>query len=210
MEFFIHTSSSEVYGTAQWVPIDETHPLHAQSPYAATKTAADQLAQSFHLSYGLPVATIRPFNTFGPRQSPRAVIPTIITQALQEDSINLGSLDPIRDFTFVLDTVNAFVLMATKNDCVGQVVNVGTGRGVSIGDAAAIVLRLVGNKAEVALEHQRLRPADSEVLRLICDASKAREILGWEPNYTFEEGLLRVIEFECAQSTHSGREIYAV
>jgi dTDP-glucose 4,6-dehydratase len=210
IEFLVHTSTSEVYGTAQRVPMDETHPLQAQSPYAATKIAADQLAQSFHLSYGLPVATIRPFNAFGPRQSPRAVIPSIVNQALQGGNINLGSVDPVRDFTYVEDTVNAFVLAATVKGAIGQVINVGTGRGTSIGELAATVLHLSNNDAKVVLDQRRLRPERSEVRRLICDASKAKTVLGWEPTYTLEEGLAEVIQFIGTRTERFRKGVYEV
>lgn len=211
IEYFIHTSSSEVYGTAQRVPIDENHPLAAQSPYAATKIGADQLAQSFYLSYELPVATIRPFNTFGPRQSSRAVIPTIVGQALQGGDILLGSLETTRDFTFVADTVNAFVCIAlNKGASVGQVINIGTGRGVTIGETAEMVLKLIDSKARVALDPDRLRPERSEVHRLICDSTKAKAFLGWEPAYTLEQGLHEVIKSMAGASTHSVGRAYAI
>ena len=194
VDFFVHTSTSEVYGTAQRVPMDEAHPLHAQSPYAATKIAADQLAQSFYLSFGLPVATIRPFNAFGPRQSTRAVIPTIVDQAIGGGVIRMGALDPVRDFTYVEDVVSAFVLMAREKGGIGEVVNVGSGTGITIKEVVSLVLRLTGRNAAVEEEDLRLRPDSSEVMRLVCDNGKARSILGWAPTHTLEEGLLRVIE----------------
>lgn len=209
VQFFVHTSTSEVYGTAQRVPIDETHPLNAQSPYAATKIGADQLAQSFYLSFGLPVRTIRPFNTFGPHQSARAVIPAIVSQALGDGPIRLGSLSTVRDLTYVVDTVEAFVRMATTHAAVGQVINVGSGFGISIDEVVKKVLRLIGRDADVVLDEQRLRPESSEVLRLICDNSKAKEVLGWEPQYTLEEGLTKVIDFISAHAERYRGEVYA-
>lgn len=211
IEYIIHTSSSEVYGTAQRVPMNEQHPLEAQSPYAASKIGADQLAGSFHRSYGLPVATIRPFNAFGPRQSGRAVIPTIVGQALRGGDIHLGSLDTTRDFTYVADTVNAFVLMAlNKHASVGEVINIGTGRGVTIGEAAATVLRMLDSNARVVPDPDRLRPERSEVLKLTCDSTKAKALIGWEAAYTFEQGLREVIYFMARQSIHAEGKAYAI
>lgn len=210
VDFFVHTSTSEVYGTAQRVPMDEAHPLHAQSPYAATKIAADQLAQSFYLSYGLPVATIRPFNTFGPRQSTRAVIPTIVGQALSGGEIRTGSLEPVRDFTYVEDVVNAFVLMAREKSVIGQVINVGSGTGNSVREVVSTILRLMGRNVAVEEEDLRLRPKGSEVMRLVCDNSKARRILGWAPTHTLEEGLLRVIEFMSVDAKRVSDHAYAI
>ena len=210
VDFFVHTSTSEVYGTAQRVPMDEAHPLHAQSPYAATKIAADQLAQSFYLSYGLPVATIRPFNSFGPRQSTRAVIPTIVGQALGGRGIRMGALEPVRDFTYVEDLVSAFVLMAREKGGIGEVINVGSGTGISIKEVVRLVLRLTGRNAALEEEGLRLRPERSEVLRLVCDSSKARSILGWAPTHTLEEGLLRVIEFMNADNRRVKDLTYAI
>jgi len=194
-ERVVHTSTSEVYGTARTVPIREDHPLNAQSPYAASKIGADKMAESFHLSFGLPVTTLRPFNTYGPRQSARAVIPTIATQALAGRPITLGNLQPTRDFLFVEDTVEAFVRAGAAPDAVGRVVNVGSGREISIGDLAQLILRLCGVDAKVVTNEERLRPPASEVERLCADASAAREILDWEPRIELEEGLRRTIEW---------------
>jgi NAD dependent epimerase/dehydratase len=191
----VHTSTSEVYGTALRVPIGEEHPLQGQSPYSASKIGADKLAESFFLSYGLPVATIRPFNTYGPRQSARAIIPTIVSQALTGSEIRLGNLSPTRDLTFVEDTVDAFVRLADSPDAVGQVVNVGTGREISVGDLAALVLRVVGRELPIVTEGERTRPEGSEVERLCADASRARALLGWEPQRTLESGLEETISW---------------
>lgn len=188
-ERVVHTSTSEAYGTAQYVPIDEAHHLQGQSPYSATKIGADKLAESFHRSFGLPVATMRPFNTYGPRQSARAVIPTIITQALSKPEIRLGNLAPTRDLNFVLDTVAGFIRMAEEPLAIGQVINIGSGKEISIGDLAALILKLMGKDIPIATEAQRLRPDASEVDRLCADNAKARELLAWEPQYSLEEGL---------------------
>jgi NAD dependent epimerase/dehydratase len=191
----VHTSTSETYGTAQYTPIDEKHPLQGQSPYSASKIGADKLAESYHLSFGLPVATMRPFNTFGPRQSARAVIPTIISQALSGDVIRLGSLAPVRDLTYVLDTVQGFIAVAESDAAVGQVVNVGTGAAISIGDLAALILQIAGVEREIVTDPQRIRPEKSEVLKLVCDRRKAQALTGWEPRFTLEQGLEATVEF---------------
>ncbi|NYT04799.1 MAG: SDR family NAD(P)-dependent oxidoreductase [Methanomicrobiales archaeon] len=189
----VHTSTSEVYGTAQYTPIDEKHPLQGQSPYSATKIGADKIAESFFRSFGVPVATLRPFNTFGPRQSTRAVIPTIITQALTSDTVRLGSLDPVRDLTYVADTVSAFVKIAAAPGAVGETVNAGSGRGVTIGELADLIIRRVNPDAAIVADQQRIRPEKSEVMTLICDNRKARECIGWTPSYSLEEGIDRTI-----------------
>jgi NAD dependent epimerase/dehydratase len=198
----VHTSTSETYGTAQYTPIDEKHPLQGQSPYSASKIGADKLAQSYHLSFGLPVATIRPFNTYGPRQSARAVIPTIISQALGSPTIRLGSLTPLRDLNYVLDTVEGFLSVAESDAAVGQVVNVGTGAAVSIGELAQRILRLMGVEKEIFTDEQRVRPEKSEVLTLLCDRSKAEKLTGWKPRFTLDQGLSATIDFIRA---HPGR-----
>ena len=186
----VHTSTSEVYGTAQYVPIDEKHPLQGQSPYSATKIGADMLAESFYRSFGLPVTIIRPFNTYGPRQSARAVIPTILSQLLQGGKeIKLGSLHPTRDFNFVDDTVSGFLALAEADGTKGRVVNVGSGREISIGNLVNMLIRITGTEADVVCEEQRLRPEQSEVDRLLCDPSLAKELAAWEPQYALEEGL---------------------
>ncbi len=187
----IHTSTSEVYGTAQYIPIDEKHPLRGQSPYSASKIGADMLAESFYCSFNLPVAIIRPFNTYGPRQSARAVIPTIISQLLQNmKKISLGILSPTRDFTYVSDTVSGFLAVAKCDKAVGQVVNVGSGQEISIGDLVKTIMRITGKKAEIECNDERLRPPKSEVNRLVCDASRAREWTGWAPKFPLEDGLI--------------------
>jgi nucleoside-diphosphate-sugar epimerase len=185
-----------VYGTARYVPIDESHPLQGQSPYSASKIAADKLAESYFSAFGLPVATIRPFNTYGPRQSGRAVIPTIITQALTADEIHLGNLEPTRDLNFVADTVNGFIQIAESDEAIGQVVNIGSGREISIGDLATLILDLTGKKdLPIVSDEQRLRPYSSEVDRLLADNSKADAITGWQQEHSLEAGLAETIEW---------------
>jgi len=191
----VHTSTSETYGSARYTPIDEHHPLQGQSPYAASKIAADKLAESFYCSFNLPVATIRPFNTFGPRQSARAVIPTIISQALAGDTIRLGALTPVRDFTFVEDTVAAFLRVAEAPDTVGQVVNIGTGQGVTIGEVVHMVLSMCSGAKQVIADQERFRPAKSEVLELLCNNAKAKVLLGWEPHYPLLQGLHKTFAY---------------
>jgi len=187
------TSTSEVYGTARRVPMDEEHPLQAQSPYAASKIAADKLGEAFHRAYELPVSIARPFNTFGPRQSLRAVIPTIIAQALRGERVFLGATSPTRDFTFVKDTVNGFVRIAEVEESIGEVINLGTGQEVSIGDLIKHIASLLGQEIEVVTDEQRLRPGSSEVRRLCCNSGKAERLLGWRPRYSLEEGLRQTI-----------------
>ena len=194
IHLLVHTSTSESYGTAQYVPMDESHPLVGQSPYAASKIAADKLAESFHLSFELPVATIRPFNTFGPRQSSRAVIPTIAAQALSgANTIRLGALSPKRDLTYVKDTVRAFMAIANSKLAIGRVTNIGSGEAISVGDIAKLIVELCGSDASVVLDKQRLRPAASEVQQLVCDNTWAMENLGWSPKYSLREGLVETI-----------------
>lgn len=195
VERIIHTSTSETYGTAKSVPMNEKHQLQAQSPYAASKIGGDKIAESFYLSFGLPVTTVRPFNTYGPRQSARAVIPTIITQAFSEQVIRLGSLDPVRDLTFVRDTVAGFVRAADVPDAIGEVINLGQGKGISVGDLAKKILHLMKVDKSITLDQQRVRPEKSEVLNLICDNNKAEKILGWRPSTSLEDGLKATIEW---------------
>jgi NAD dependent epimerase/dehydratase len=186
----VHTSTSETYGTARYVPIDEKHPLVGQSPYSASKIAADKLAEFYHLSFDLPVVTIRPFNTFGPRQSARAVIPTIISQALEgAEKIHLGSLTPVRDLNYVKDTVAGFIAAANAETVVGKIINCGRGEGVTIGELARMILEICESKATIVTDNERVRPEKSEVMELICDNSLARELMGWEPKYSLQEGL---------------------
>jgi NAD dependent epimerase/dehydratase len=189
----VHTSTSECYGTALYVPIDEKHPLQGQSPYSASKIGADMIAESYWRSFELPVAILRPFNTFGPRQSARAVIPTIISQALKGGVIKLGSLAPTRDMNYVDNTVDGFLAVAKDPAAVGQVFNVGSGREITIGDLARLIIELMGSKSEVVEDAQRLRPANSEVERLLCANEKAHRLLGWTPRVELEEGLRRTI-----------------
>jgi NDP-hexose 4,6-dehydratase len=194
------TSTSEVYGSARMVPITEAHPLQGQSPYAASKIGADKLAESYHLSFELPVVTLRPFNTFGPRQSARAVIPTIITQlAAGERTVHLGSLAPTRDFTFVKDTAAAFLAVggAPAESVVGRVLNAGTGVETSIGDLARLIGRLMDREVELQQEDERLRPDASEVMRLVCDSSALRAATGWQPSFDLEAGLRETIPWFC-------------
>jgi NAD dependent epimerase/dehydratase len=189
----IHTSTSEVYGTARRAPIDEEHPLQGQSPYSASKIGADKLAESFYCAYNLPVITVRPFNTFGPRQSARAVIPTIITQALVHDTIRLGNLDATRDFTFISDTVAGFLAAARTISVEGSVFNLGTGQEIRIGEVAERIVRMVGRSVKIDVDADRLRPEKSEVMRLISDNRLAREKLGWTPLVSLDDGLVRTI-----------------
>ena len=190
VEKVLHTSTSEVYGTAQFIPMTEEHPLRGQSPYAATKIAADQMAMSFYYSFGIPVSIIRPFNTYGPRQSARAVIPTVITQiAAGKDRILLGALSPKRDFTYVTDTVRGFLAVAGSEQSVGEVVNIGNNTAVSISDLAKMIMEEMGAKLEIQSEEERLRPLKSEVEVLQADISKAKKLTGWTPQYAGVSGL---------------------
>ena len=191
----VHTSTSEVYGTAQYTPVDEAHPLQGQSPYSASKIAADKLIESFVCSYGLPAVTVRPFNTYGPRQSARAVIPSIIAQALHGNSVRLGSLDPVRDLTFVSDAVEGFIRAAEADDVTGQVINLGTGDAVSVRELAQIIFDLLGIAPDLVTDPERLRPSASEVQRLVSNHGKAARILGWHPTVSLGEGLKRTIEW---------------
>ena len=194
----VHTSTSETYGTARTVPISETHPIQAQSPYAASKVGADKLVESYHASFEVPAVTLRPFNTFGPRQSARAVIPTVVSQlAAGADEIRLGALDPTRDFLFVHDTAAAFATVGTApaEQVIGETFNAGTGNEISIGELARTICELMGRPVPVRLENERLRPAASEVMRLICDSTKLRAATGWAPAHNLHEGLKLTIEW---------------
>jgi len=193
VERLIHTSTSEVYGTALQIPITESHPLQGQSPYSASKIGADKMAESFYCAYQLPVVTVRPFNTFGPRQSARAVIPAIITQALTQATVRLGKLDTTRDFTFVQDTVNGFIKAIQAKGVEGSQFNLGTGAEIRVGDLANIIIQKVGRPVTVSVDSLRLRPERSEVLRLISDNRLARERLGWQPETSLEDGLDQTI-----------------
>jgi NAD dependent epimerase/dehydratase len=191
----VHTSTSEVYGTARREPIDEDHPLQGQSPYSASKIGADKLAESFHLSFNLPVVTVRPFNTFGPRQSARAVIPTIISQCLTQPRVRLGSLHPTRDLNYVGNTVDGFVLAASTDAAIGKTINLGSGRKISIGNLAELIASMTNQSIVIEHDDQRTRPAKSEVGCLLADNTLARTLLGWEPHVSLEEGLKTTIEW---------------
>jgi len=195
VERVIHTSTSEVYGTAQYTPMDEKHPLQGQSPYSASKIAADKLAESYYCSYQLPVVTVRPFNTYGPRQSARAVIPVIITQALKGNKIILGSTHTKRDFTYVDDTVNGFIMAAKTEDVLGQVFNLGTGQEISILEICELVSKILGKKLTIETDELRIRPEKSEVQELLSDNNFAKEKLNWYPKYNLEEGLRQTIQW---------------
>ena len=197
VERLVHISSSEVYGTAQYVPIDELHPIVGQSPYSATKIGADQLADSYWRSFELPVVTIRPFNTFGPRQSARAVIPTIISQALTKDVVKLGSLDPVRELNFVKDTARGMMtaLEADGDKVLGEVINLGCGEGRSVRDVVNSVGDILGFELNVETDPARVRPEKSEVMKLESNPNKALERMGWKSEHTFEEGLAQTVEF---------------
>ena len=210
VEKIVHTSTSETYGTALYTPIDEKHPLQAQSPYAASKIGADKIAESYFLSFDLPVATIRPFNTYGPRQSARAVIPTIISQALTQDKIRLGSLSPVRDLTFVRDTVNGFIRIAESEYTIGETINVGSGKGITIGELSGTILSLMGIDKPIIQDANRFRPDKSEVYTLICDNTKAGKLIGWKPQYFLSEGLSETIQFITRNSNLYKPEIYAL
>jgi len=195
VERLIHTSTSEVYGTAQQVPISEAHPLQGQSPYSASKIGADKLAESFFCAYELPVVTVRPFNTYGPRQSARAVIPAIITQALVQQKIRIGNLETTRDFTYVTDTVAGFIKASEVGGVEGKTFNLGTGREIRIGDLAQLIIQKINPSIELEIDPIRLRPKKSEVFRLISDNSLARVTLGWQPEIDFEKGLEQTIDW---------------
>ncbi|GAP11694.1 nucleoside-diphosphate-sugar epimerase [Bellilinea caldifistulae] len=195
IEKLIHTSSSEVYGTARYAPINEEHPLQAQSPYAASKIGADKLVESFYRAYGLRVVTVRPFNTYGPRQSARAVIPAIITQALVNKKIHLGNVETSRDFTFITDTVAGFIRAAETSGIEGMVINLGSGREIRIGDLVQLIIQKIDPSVVVAVDPERLRPLKSEVFRLISDNSLAGKVLGWQPTVSLDEGISITIDW---------------
>jgi len=192
----IHTSTSEVYGTAQFVPITENHPINPQSPYAATKAGADLLVLAFYRSFNLPISIIRPFNTYGPRQSARAVIPTIVSQIKsKKKKIRLGSNRPTRDMTYVKDIVEAFIKVAEYDSSVGEVINIGSNFDISIGNLANLIMKLMNIKLEIITDEARIRPENSEVEKLLADTRKAKELLGWVPKYVLEDGLKETIEW---------------
>ena len=192
LERLVHTSTSEVYGSAQTVPIAEDHPLVGQSPYAASKIGADKMAESFHLSFGLPVVTARPFNTYGPRQTARAVIPTVLSQlCMNGNSLRLGALTPTRDFNYVTDTAAGIIALGCCTDAEGEVVNIGTGRDISVGDMARLAIELTGREVPIETDSERLRPETSEVQRLLADSGKIRRLTDWAPAVDLKEGLRR-------------------
>ncbi|PKL01708.1 MAG: NAD-dependent dehydratase, partial [Synergistetes bacterium HGW-Synergistetes-2] len=192
----VHTSTSEIYGTAQYVPIDEAHPVSPQSPYAASKASADFLALSYHRSFGLPVTVVRPFNTYGPRQSARAIIPTVISQILDgKETLSLGNLTPTRDLTFVSDTVSGFLAAAASPQTVGETVNLGTGSEISIGDLVLKIARIMGREVKITSDEQRVRPAKSEVERLLSNPGKMHDLAGWKADVSLDEGLARTVEW---------------
>ena len=192
----VHTSTSETYGTARVAPISEDHPMQPQSPYSASKIGGDMMALSFFHAFDLPVAVARPFNTYGPRQSTRAVIPTILTQLHRgATEIELGAVSPTRDFNYVDDTVSGFLAIATCDAAVGQVLNIGSGREISVGDLVQLLIEITGSSATIVTDEARLRPPGSEVERLLCDATRLRELTGWEPKVSLEDGLRRTSDW---------------
>ena len=191
----INTSTSETYGTAQYTPIDELHPMQGQSPYSASKISADKLSEAYYNSFETPVITVRPFNTYGPRQSSRAVIPTIISQLLTEKNLSLGDLSPVRDFTYVEDTVDGFINAAIYNKHIGEVINLGYGKAASIGEISKIIMEIMGINKEIISDHSRIRPKDSEVMNLISNNSKAKNLINWEPKIDLRKGLMKTIDF---------------
>lgn len=210
VELVIQTSTSEVYGTAQYVPIDEAHPLQGQSPYSASKIGADKIAEAFFLSFSLPVVVVRPFNTFGPRQSARAVIPTIISQCLDGPVVRLGNLEPTRDLNYVSNTVDGFLRAASVPAAVGQTINLGSGREISIGNLAKLIAHLCGRVITIESDAQRERPERSEVERLLADNTLARTLLGWEPAVTLEDGLAQTIAWVRQNLHRYHSDVYAI
>jgi dTDP-glucose 4,6-dehydratase len=203
-------STSEAYGSARTIPITEEHPLEAQSPYSASKIGADKLMDSFNRTYGLPVTVLRPFNTYGPHQSARAIIPTVITQALACDTIRLGALDPRRDLTFVTDTVAGMIAAVSSPRTVGRTIQLGTGDDVSIGDIVALVAELVGKQLQVERDERRVRPPNSEVERLVSDPRLARELMGWEPRVTLRDGIAQTIDWIRANTHRYAVDQYVI
>ena len=207
----VHTSTSEIYGTAQYVPIDEAHPVNPQSPYAASKASADFLALSYHRSFGLPVVVVRPFNTYGPRQSARAIIPTVISQILDgKETLSLGNLTPTRDLTFVSDTVSGFLAAAASPQTVGETVNLGTGSEISIGDLVLKIARIMGREVKITSDEQRVRPAKSEVERLLSNPGKMHALTGWKADVSLDEGLARTVEWMTKHRSLYKSDIYNV
>ena len=211
IEKVLTTSTSEVYGSAQYVPIDELHPLQGQSPYSASKIGADMISESYYRSFGTPVAIIRPFNTYGPRQSARAVIPTIISQILAgKKEIKLGSLSPTRDLNYVKDTVEGFIKVAESDKTVGEVTNIGTGKEISIGDLVKLIVELTGSEVKIISDEERIRPESSEVTRLCANPEKAFEITDWKPKYTLKSGLKETIQWIEQNINHYKTDIYNI
>lgn len=210
IERLIHTSTSEVYGTARYVPMDEDHPLQGQSPYSASKIGADKIAESFHLSFGLPVVTVRPFNAFGPRQSARAVIPTIITQCLTGETVKLGNVHPTRDFNYVSNTVDGFLLAALSEEAIGKTINLGSNREISIRDLVNLIVEQIGQPVTIEVDQQRIRPEGSEVERLYADNKLARTLLKWEPRVSLEEGLKHTIDWLRERLEIYQADVYAI
>lgn len=206
----VHTSTSEVYGTARYVPIDEAHPLQGQSPYAASKIGADKMAEAFHLSFGLPLVTVRPFNTFGPRQSARAVIPTIITQCLKSETVRLGNLHPTRDLNYVANIVDGFILAASTPESVGKTINLGSGEEISIADLVQLIAGLIAYPTNIYSEEERVRPQASEVERLLADNNLARRLLAWVPKVALREGLEKTIAWIREHLERYRPDVYAV
>ena len=211
IEKLIHTSTSETYGSALYVPIDEKHPLQGQSPYSASKIGADMMAESFYRSFGVPVATVRPFNTYGPRQSARAIIPTIITQLLSgKGYIRLGDLTPTRDLNYVKDTVEGFIKICESEKTLGSVFNIGSGKEISIGDLAEKISKLMKIEAKIIVDENRIRPVNSEVNRLLSDNRKALDLAGWSPSYSLDEGLEETIEWMKMNISKYKSEVYNI
>ena len=211
VEKIVHTSTSETYGTALYVPIDEKHPMQGQSPYSASKIGADKMAESYYKSFNMPIATIRPFNTYGPRQSARAVIPTIISQILAgKTEIKLGSLTPTRDFNFVKDTAEAFIKVAESEKTIGEVINAGSNHEITIGDTVKKIIKIIGKDVKILCDDERLRPKNSEVNRLWADNTKIKELTGWKPNYTIDAGLEATVEWIKNNMQYFKTDIYNV
>lgn len=211
IEKIVHTSTSETYGTALYVPIDEKHPMQGQSPYSASKIGADKMAESFYKSFNLPIATIRPFNTYGPRQSARAVIPTIISQILAgKREIKLGSLTPTRDFNYVKDTAEAFIKIAESDKTIGEVINAGSNYEITIGDTVKKIIKLIGHDVKILCDEERIRPEKSEVNRLWADNTKIKNLTEWTPKYSIDEGLAETIQWIKNNMQYFKTDIYNV
>ena len=211
VEKIVHTSTSETYGTALYVPIDEKHPMQGQSPYSASKIGADKMAESYYKSFNMPIATLRPFNTYGPRQSARAVIPTIISQILAgKTEIKLGSLTPTRDFNFVKDTAEAFIKVAESEKTIGEVINAGSNYEITIGDTVKKIISIIGKDVKILCDDERIRPENSEVNRLWADNAKIKELTGWQPNYTIDQGLEATVEWIKNNMQYFKTDIYNV